>query len=176
MNFFLFLLSFGVIILAGCNQYRVTKLKEDQNKKITYSASEKYGYKIDIDKKIGIGQQSYSMQLTKGGRVMYIFKSPVLFDGEDYAARYHSLTEYLVTDTTDTLLGAKFFGEDIIGFYGSNNVNFITSNNYKGKSSPFLPEEKSMFMEIDSLMKRKKLNFIPFDSSHTLFWFKYDLQ
>lgn len=165
-----------LIVAISCNQYDVTKLKEDRDEKITYYASEKYGYKIDIDKKIRAGKQSYVMQLTKSGRVMYVFKSPVLLDGEDYAARYHSLTEYLVTDTTDSLYGAKFFDEEIIGFYGSNNVNFIMSNNYKGKSSPLLPEEKSMFSEVGSLMRQRKLAFIPFDSSRTLFWFKYDLQ
>lgn len=174
MNRFIFLMSFSIIILHGCSQEKVVKLKENGDEKMTYYAHKKRGETMDIFKHVGGQYIEYAVRLNGNGEVMYIYKTRVTKgDDEPIAA---GPTWYLVSDTTDTLHGAEFLGREILGYYGSEAMNFITSNDFKGNTSPYLEEEKLMFVEIAQLMKEKKQNFIPFDSTRNLFWFKYDLQ
>lgn len=132
---------------------------------------------MDILKPMEDKYIQYAVRLNGNGEIMYIYKTLVTDkedDNEEPTAA--GPTWYLVSDTADTLYGAKFFDRTILGYYGSTESNFIRDNNYKGKSSPYLEEEKSMFVEIAELMKEKKQTFIPFDSSRNLFWFKYNVQ
>ena len=174
MNQFIFLIISLVVSVTACKQDEKINLKDNEREKMTYYASEKRGYRLSILKNVRGLHMQYAVRLNGNGEIMYIYKTPVTGDDEDP----HSAgpTWYLVSDTMDTVHGAEFFNREILGYYGSDAMNFIRSNNFKGKSSPYLEEEKSMFSEIDSLMKQRKLAFIKFDSSRILFWFKYDLQ
>lgn len=161
-------------VLYGCSQEKVVKLKENGDEKMTYYAHKKRGETMDIFKYVEGQYIEYAVRLNGNGEVMYIYKTRVTKgDDEPIAA---GPTWYLVSDTTDTLYGAKIFDRTILGYYGGAETNFITSNNYKGKSIPYLEEEKLIFEEVAKLMKEKKQIFIPFDSTRDLFWFKYDLQ
>jgi hypothetical protein len=170
MNRFIFLTGLVLAVLQGCGQEKIIKLKENGDEKIIYSASKKYGYTMEILKHVGGQYIQYAVRLNGNGEVMYVYKAPL--SQEDVPTES---SRYLVSDTTDTLHGAEFFGREILGYY-SQESNFIRDNNFKGNSSPYLEEEKLMFVEIAKLMKEKKQTFIPFDSTHNLFWFKYDLQ
>ena len=172
MNRFIFLVSFISIVLHGCSQEKVVKLKENGDEKMTYYAHKKRGETMDIFKYVEGQYIEYAVRLNGNGEVMYIYKTRVTKDDEPVAA---GPTWYLVSDTTDTIHGAEFLGREILGYY-SQESNFIRDNNFKGKSSPYLEEEKLMFVEVAQLMKEKKQTFIPFDSTRNLFWFKYDLQ
>lgn len=173
MKQFVILIVFIAIYLAACNPDNVIKLKKTDNEKITYYASKKRGYRMGILKHVGGQYIEYAVRLNGNGEVMYIYKTPISNDADDELTPAGP-TWYLVSDTADILHGAEFFNREILGYYGSKESNFIRNNNFKGKSSPYLEEEKSMLSEVGSLMKQRKLAFIPFDSSDTLFWFKYD--
>lgn len=174
MKQFGFIIILIAIYLAACNPDKVINLKKSDNEKITYYASKKRGYRVSILKHVGDQYIQYAVRLNGNGEVMYIYKTPVTSNDDESIPA--GPTWYLVSDTTDTLHGAEFFDREILGYYGSDDMNFIKSNNFKGKSSPYLEEEKIMLAELAKLMKGKKQTFIPFDISHTLIWFKYDIQ
>lgn len=163
-----------VCFFVACNPDNVITLKNTENEKITYEASKKRGYRMGIFKQMEDKYIRYAIRLNGNGEVMYIYKTAVNDDDDESAPA--GPTWYLVSDTTDTIKGAMFFGSPIIGYYGSRDVNFIGDNNYKGKSSPYLEEEKLLFAEVARLMHDKKQPYIPFDTSSTIFWFKYDIQ
>lgn len=174
MNRLIFLAALIIITLQSCSQEKVVKLKENGDEKMTYYAHEKRGETMEIFKYEGGQYIQYAVRLNGNGEVMYIYKTRVTKgDDEPVAA---GPTWYLVSDTTDTIHGAEFFGREILGYYVSKESNFIERNSFKGDSSPYLEEEKLMFVEVAKLMKEKKQTFIPFDSTKVLFWFKYDLQ
>jgi len=172
MSRFIFLVGFISIVLPSCSQEKVIKLKANGDEKMTYYASEKYGYSMEILKHVGGQYIQYAVRLNGNGEIMYIYKTPITKDDDEPTPA--GPTWYLVSDTTDTLHGAEFFNREILGYYVSDAMNFIRSNNFKGKSSPYLEEEKLMFAEVAKLMKDGKQNFFPFDNSRNLFWFKYD--
>lgn len=172
MNRFTLFVVLVSIALHSCIQEKVIELKSSGDEKMTYYASRKYGYRMSILKHVENQYVQYAVRLNENGEVMYIYKTPVTKSDDEPTAA--GPTWYFVSDTTDTLYGAKFFNRTILGYYGSEATNFITSNKFKGKSSPYLEEEKLMFAEIAQLMKEKRQTFIPFDSSRILFWFKYD--
>lgn len=174
MNRFALLVGLASIALHSCSQEKVIELKTNGDEKITYHASRKYGYRMSILKYVGTQYIQYAVRLNGNGEIMYVYKTSVTKGDDEPIAT--GPTWYLVSDTTDTLYGAKFFNRTILGYYGSEATNFITSNKYKGKSSPYLEEEKLIFEEIDKLMKERNQNFIPFDGTRNLFWFKYDTQ
>jgi hypothetical protein len=169
MNRFIFLASLILIVFQSCGQGKIIKLKESGGEKIIYSASKKYGYSLEILKHIAGQYIQYAVRLNGNGEVMYVYKAPVTSDVKPIES-----SQYLVSDTTDTLHGAEFFGREILGYYGSEAMNFISNNNFRGKSFPYLDEEKEIFVEIAKLMKERNQVFIPFDSTRNLFWFKYD--
>lgn len=174
MNRFTLFVVLVSITLHSCSQDMVIELKANGDEKMTYYASKKYGYRMSILKYVEGQYIQYAVRLNGNGEVMFIYKTSVT-KGEDGPIAAGP-TWYLVSDTMDTLNGAEFFNREILGYYGSAESNFIRDNNFKGQSSPYLEEEKLMFVEIAELMKEKKQTFIPFDSSHDLFWFKYDIQ
>jgi hypothetical protein len=175
MNRFIFFVTFISIVLHSCSQEKVVKLKDNGDEKMTYYAHKKRGYSMEILKNVESQYTQYAVRLNGNGEVMYVYKTTVTKGGDDDGLTAAGPTWYLVSDTTDTLLGAEFLGREILGYY-SQESNFILDNNFKGKSSPYLEEEKLMFVEVAQLMKEKKQTFIPFDSTRNLFWFKYDTQ
>lgn len=168
-----FLVISTAFTLTSCSPETEIKLRESGDEKMTYYASEKYGYSIEILEHLGGQYIQYVVRLNGNGEVMYIYKTPIINKEEPISA---GPTWYLVSDTTDTMYGAKFFDREILGYYDSRATNFIRSNNYKGKQSPYLKEEKVMFVEVVKLMREKRQAFISFDTSHTFFWYKYDIQ
>jgi len=175
LSFFTVLIA--IALLFSCSQEKVIKLKMKDGAKVEYSASKKYGYSMGILKHVSGEYIQYAVRLNGNGEIMYVYKTRIADEKDDNDEPIAAgPTWYLVSDTTDTLYGAKFFNETILGYYGSTETNFITSNNYKGKTIPYLEEEKAMFVEVAQLMKDKKEAFIAFDSTRNLFWFKYDLQ
>ena len=171
-RFSLFIALITITFLVSCNQETAINLKRNGDEKMTYYASKKYGYSMEIFKYIEGEYNQYVVRLNGNGEVMYIYKTRVSKDDEPIAV---GPTWYLVSDTTDTLYGAKFFDRTILGYY-STETDFITSNNFKGTSSPYLNDEKKIFSEVAKLMKEKKQTFISFDTTRSLFWFKYNLQ
>ena len=168
-----FLVISTAFTLASCNRENEIKLRESGDEKMTYYASEKYGYSIEIFEHVGGQYIQYVARLNGNGEIMYIYKTPIINKKEPISA---GPTWYLISDTTDTMYGAKLFDKEILGYYDSRAANFIRSNNYKGKLSPYLKEEKAMFVEVAKLMKQKGQTLISFDTSHNVFWFKYDVQ
>ena len=172
MSRFIFLVGFISIVLNSCSQEKVIKLKANGDEKITYYASKKYGYRMNILKIVGGQYIQYAVRLNGNGEIMYVYKTPITNDNDE--PNPVGPTWYLVSDTTETLHGAEFFNREILGYYGSEESNFIRSNNFKGKSSLYLKEEKLMFVQVAKLMKEKKQTYFTFDSTRVLFWFKYD--
>ena len=115
MNRFIFLAGLLLLIfLQGCGQEQIIKLKENGDEKIIYSASKKYGYSMEILKHVDDQYIQYAVRLNGNGEVMYVYKAPVTPEGVPTSS-----SQYLVSDTTDTLHGAEFFNREILGYYGS---------------------------------------------------------
>ena len=174
MSRLLYFIFFLTQLFYSCSEEKVLKLKENGDEKITYYASKVHGYSIEIFKHLDGHYTQYALRLNGNGEIMYIYKTRVVKGNVEPVAV--GPTWYLVSDTTNALHGAELFNREILGYYGSTEMNFIRNNNFRGKSDPFLKDEKAMILEVVRLMNEKKQSFIPFDSGRNLFWFKYDLQ
>ena len=161
-----------LLIVAGCTQDRTVCLKKNGDEKMTYYASEKKGYSIEVFQYIAGEYTQYAFSLNGNGEIMYVYRTRVNKANNEVTAA--GPTWYLVSDTTDKLYGAKLFERDILGYYGSSDRNFISDNNFKGQSAPFLEQEKLMFTELAGLMEKKNEHLISINTAH-LFWFRYDL-
>ena len=162
-----------LIYLVGCYQESSIKLQDNKDETIVYYASREV-YRIEISKGSDIQRTNYIIQINGLGVVMGVYKYPAVLDNEKgITDNFHRQTQYLTTDTTDTLIGAKFFYYSIIGYY-HRHTNFIINNHFQGTITLLSEQEELMFARIDSLMKRHKLNYRPFNVLQT-FWFKYDV-
>ncbi|MEO7461908.1 MAG: hypothetical protein ABIT96_04225 [Ferruginibacter sp.] len=172
-----FILFSIVVIFSNCSDYDIIQLKNAENEKFTYYASEKFGYKIDIEKQFGNMIFNYIIQLTKSGKIISIYKFPIdIFDASDASTKnLQERRQFLVSDTSDTTYGAKLFGKEILGYYNSENINYIMSNKYKGVSVPVKIAENALFIEVTKLTHENGIEYIPMPSLDNVFWFKYTL-
>lgn len=161
------------ILFSGCKREDNRILLNNDQKKVEYYSSKKYGYKMSISDK----QKNfdYLIRLTSNGDVIAVYKYPTRYNHSFESTQFLQETQFLVSNLPDSSTDGKLFGNPILGYYGAKYMDFIIENKFKGDNVEVRESEKMMLREIDSLMEKKRIGFNLFSVKNKLFWFRYEL-